>query len=135
MNKILSIKEIENFKLDERYYGEYDGYEIKTDKDNIKILIDNGQYCCENAGYFAVNDDLDYFIGADLLSTSTTDLELEEKILDEKDICLDCGGVQFVTFGTDKGKFQLAVYNEHNGYYGHDIKIIINEEVILEDCL
>ena len=45
------------------------------------------------------------------------------------------GGIQFVDFVTDRGTFQLAVYNSHNGYYGHGILVLKNDEVLLEDDL
>ena len=31
--------------------------------------------------------------------------------------------VQFINFETDKGIFQLTVYNCDNGYYGHDVVV------------
>ena len=38
-------------------YGVYDGYKIKTEKHEFYILIENGQCCCEDWGYFFLNDD------------------------------------------------------------------------------
>ena len=45
------------------------------------------------------------------------------------------GGIQFVTFKTNKSVFQLAVYNCHNGYYGHGIIVAKDEEILLNDTL
>jgi hypothetical protein len=38
----------------------------------------------------------------------------------------ECKNVYFITFETSNGTLQLAVYNEHNGYYGHNCYIKSN---------
>lgn len=113
-----------------------DGYKVKTDKHEILILIDNGQSCCESFGYFSSDDALMGYIGTKLRDIELTDTALNVKSVQEKvEYGFDEGGVQFVTFKTDKGDFQLAVYNSHNGYYGHGIIIAKDNEILCQDTL
>ncbi|NLW78739.1 MAG: hypothetical protein GXY32_04930 [Ruminococcaceae bacterium] len=110
-------------------YGSYDGYRVVTDNNTYHVLIDNGQSCCESWGYVCSEDDPQQFVGADLLEVVLTDTALQTAPISEAASYLDEGGIQFVDFKTDKGTFQLAVYNGHNGYYGHSI--IIAKNVVL----
>lgn len=118
-----------------------EGYKIKTGEHEILVLIDDGQSCCENAGYFATEDNLSEFVGAELLEMNLTDTELKAGVLKdhgfeyESEHGFDGGGIQFVTFKTSKGDFQLAVYNSHNGYYGHGIIVAQDGNVLLDDTL
>lgn len=134
MERIISIKEVENIKGPSVYagegagmanmlavlggYGGYDGYHIKTDKQDILVLIDNGQSCCESWGYLDSFEDPAEFEGAELRSVSIVDTAYN-KASDPGD-CYE-GGAVFVNFETDRGLFQLTVYNSHNGYYGHGV--------------
>jgi hypothetical protein len=111
-----------------------DGYEVKTEQDTFLVLIDNEQSCCESFGYFSTDDKLDEYIGARLLDMELTDKALKTEPIEELEY-LDAGGVQFATFKTDKGDFQLAVYNAHNGYYGHGIIVAKNNEILCDDTL
>ena len=116
-------------------YSEYDGYEINTDENQYYVLINNGQSCCEDWGYLSSDDNLDYFVGAELIEVKLTDVALNQKVVEESNYYDDGGGIQFVDFVTDKGVLQLAVYNAHNGYYGHSILIAKNENILLNDVL
>lgn len=111
-----------------------DGYKVVTSDHEYLLLINNERSCCESFGYFSSDDNLQEFIGANLLSVEATDTALSTKLIDELEY-LDEGGVQFVTFKTDKGDFQLAVYNAHNGYYGHNILFVEDNKVINRDVL
>lgn len=113
----------------------YDGYRIKTDKHEFNILIDNGQCCCESWGYFYLNDDEQEFVGSELLEVNLTDKALNKQKVEESDYYEDCGGIQLVDFVTDKGVLQFAVYNAHNGYYGHPIIFAKDEEIFHQDTL
>lgn len=113
----------------------YDGYRIKTDKHEFNILIDNGQCCCESWGYFYLNDDEQEFVGSELLEVKLTDTALNKQKVEESGYYEDCGGIQFVDFVTDKGVLQFAVYNAHNGYYGHPIIFAKDEEIFHQDTL
>lgn len=113
----------------------FDGYMVETEHKKFYILIENGQSCCENWGYLSTNDDINYFIGKEISRISLTDDNLHNKDLDDLNY-LDDGGVVFVTFYmVDGDTLQLAVYNCHNGYYGHSILIVEDDKILLEDCL
>lgn len=80
-------------------------------EDNSKLsLWDDGQSCCESR-YMRTDDDLTEYDGATLIG-----FELKEAppIADE----YGEHEVQFLDIKTDKGIFQMANHNEHNGYYG-----------------
>jgi len=80
-------------------------------EDETKLKVwDGGQSCCENR-YMATSDDLTEYSGAKLL-----DFELKNapNVADE----YGDHEVQFLDVKTDKGTFQMANHNEHNGYYG-----------------
>lgn len=112
-----------------------DGYKVATDSDTYFVLIENGQSCCESWGYLTSEDDLGYFIGAELKNVVLTDTALNQERVEKSDYYDDDGGIQFVDFVTDRGTFQLAVYNAHNGYYGHSILVLKNDTILLEDVL
>lgn len=120
MEKILKIEEIK-----ENYI---EGYHITTDKQIIKLLLDVDQQCCENVGHLMSEDNLDEFVGAELLevvlSLSPNKPEkLEARNIDWDGLHFD-GNIIFVTLLTSNGVLQFVAYNEHNGYYGHDVEII-----------
>jgi len=80
-----------------------------TDGFGLK-LWDGGQSCCEHR-YMVSDDDLSEYDGAILL-----DLELKDA--PEQEYEYGTHEVQFLDVKTDKGVFQMANHNEHNGYYG-----------------
>lgn len=117
-------------------YADMDGYKVDTDKHVFYVLIDNGQSCCENWGYMTSEDDLNYFVGAELLDVKVTDTTLNQKVLTKmNNEYIDTSEIQFVDFITNKGTFQLAVYNSHNGYYGHGIVVAKDNEILLNETL
>ena len=133
------IKSIEYFQPFEGEYKGMEGYKIVTDKQEILILINNSQQCCEEWGYEACSekgiletqDDLDDYIGAEILDIEIVDTEKDiYKSLTDKVYRFYSSNAEFVNIKTSKGKLQFAVYNAHNGYYGHKIYIKFNNEVI-----
>lgn len=112
--------------------GDYDGFKITTRKGDIYFLINNGSQCCENWGYMSTDDNLDQYIGSDLLKIELTGINLTTKDFFEY---IEDDEIQFVTVTTSAGVFQLAVYNAHNGYYGHSIYLFQYGKCILEDVL
>ena len=110
------------------------GYRIATDRTVIEFGISTCHQCCERWGYFSSDDDLGRFVGKEI-----SDIELySEKEgsygIPEDAEDLECGGICFITVRlTDGDSFQLAVYNAHNGYYGHDIWVRVGDEGILAD--
>lgn len=97
-------KIIENVKLEdnELVFKFTDGTELK--------MYDDGQSCCENR-YMVTADELSEYEGAKVL-----DFELKNapNAPDE----YGDHEIQFLDVKTDKGVFQMANHNEHNGYYG-----------------
>ena len=126
---IRAIKEIKD-------WDDMDGYQVTTDQHEYRVLIDNWQNCCEKWGYIASEDDLEGYVGAALLEVRLTDTALNTEILEQHDLTyFEEGSIQFVDFVTDQGTFQLAVYNGHNGYYGHSIRVTKDAEVLLDGGL
>ena len=122
MEKILKIEETA-FKTNDSFkYPDMDGYKITTDKQEILIGISNGQSCCESWGHFVSEDDYTQFIGANLLNVYETNKELNNKVIDlqKEEMIEDC---MFFNIDTSKGTLQFAVYNDHNGYYSHDVMV------------
>lgn len=116
--------------------SDYDGYKIVTEENEFYLLISNGQSCCENWGYINSADDLNEFINTNLIDVKFTDVALNTKKIEEVlKYGFDEGGIQFVDFETDKGVLQFAVYNSHNGFYGHDIIFLKDGISILDDVL
>lgn len=102
------------------------GFEVVTDKQSIKLYIDNDLLCCEEWGYFWCNDNPQDFIGAELRRVSLTDADLNEVQMKANELDLNDefeGGVMFVNLETDRGTLQFVAYNEHNGYYGHEARV------------
>lgn len=117
-------------------FGDNDGYKVITDKHTIVVLIDNGQSCCESWGYFASEDDFAPFVGTELQEINLTDTALNtERVEASGYYGSDEGGIQFVDFVTSQGTFQLAVYNAHNGYYGHGIVVAKDNDILLNETL
>lgn len=112
-----------------------DGYEVETDQHIFRVLISNEQSCCEDWGYLASEDDLATFVGTELQEVRLTDTALNTAKVEASGYYEDQGGIQFVDFVTDQGTFQLAVYNSHNGYYGHGILVAKDNDIILNDTL
>ena len=124
------ITSISESTKSDKYVG-MEGYEVKTNRRTITVLIENGQHCCEEWGYCSSDDDLQGYIGAALLSISVTDDHLNTWDFEER----YAGAAQFVTLATSKGVFQLAVYNWHSGYYGHAIEVKSGDEVLVDEVL
>lgn len=130
MEKILRIEET-TFQKVKDDWQHFDGYQIITDQQTIKIGISNSQCCCESFGCLITNDETKDFIGAELKSLAIVDEALNKKEIEELEY-LDCGGAMFVNFETSEGLLQFVAYNAHNGYYGHEAVLIskqLNHEV------
>jgi len=124
METILTITETEN--MDNEEYSGKMGFVVKTSEQTIKIYIENGQSCCEDFGYFVSEDNLEEFIGADLIHMTMTDTCLNTTVMEEHvgEYGLDGGGIMFVNLETSEGTLQFAAYNSHNGYYGHAAGVV-----------
>ena len=83
-----------------------------TFEDGSKIkLFDDGQRCCESR-YMTTDDDLSYYIGAELVGAEIKNAP------DTEDEYGNVHEVKFLEVKTSKGCFTMASHNEHNGYYG-----------------
>ena len=126
--KILKIEEIENYvknKLANKWWEpKYNGYKITTTNQEIFILIENCQSCCENWGYITSEDEAYFnnYIGSELLRVELTDTELRNYELDTS----WGGDAMFVDLVTSV--LQFVLYNLHNGYYWHEV-LVISEQL------
>ena len=121
-NKIVSITQLFEFKIKYDDINIYDGFKVYLDNhDTYLVLIESGQQCCEDYGAITTNDNIDEFIGSNLLDVKLTNKLLKTSKLSEKFKYISDDEIQFVDFETDKGILQLVIYNSHNGYYGHNI--------------
>lgn len=128
--KILDIKEVFNYKIIDGW-NTYDGFIVTLENKILKLLISNGQSCCEEFGHIQSEDNLLDFIGSDLIKYELLDDGYDPIFIDKHSVngnyCFDCS---MINLHTSKGLLQFAVYNAHNGYYGHEI--ICKEEDISE---
>ena len=99
-------KKIKKVWLDE----ESNKLRFEFDDNSNLVMYDGGQSCCEYR-YMRTDDDLNEYEGATVLDFELKDAPSQEGEYGEHEI-------QFLDVITDKGVFQLANHNEHNGYYG-----------------
>ena len=63
-----------------------------------------------------------------MIGISVTDSALNEAIMKKNELDTSEkyfeGGVMFVNIETDRGVLQFVAYNQHNGYYSHEAKVI-----------
>jgi hypothetical protein len=115
--QITKIVEVQNDQVG------WDGFEVETTTQKIRLVICNYQDCCESWGYFWMNDKPEDFIGAELLGVEVVDAALNKQVLDKEVGSLDEGLVMFVNLNTSVGVLQFTAYNCHNGYYSHTAKV------------
>lgn len=121
--KIINILEDRQWEYDN---SSFEGYVIVLeDGSEIKVGIDDSQQCCEQAGYLTSSDHLQDFIGEEFISISLVDTPIIG--IDLKSIEVDEGSCMFVNIETSNGILQLVCYNEHNGYYSHEVVVISRE--------
>jgi hypothetical protein len=118
-------------------YGQYEnvfeGVEVETDQQVIRVGIESGQQCCENAGYLLLQDDTAPFVGAELTDVrliSVQDVGTLANRLPE----IHEGDILFINIETSRGPLQVAVYNEHNGYYGHN-SVVVSKQLSHRETL
>ena len=124
---ISSIKEIEEDNISKEY-EDFEGYEIKTDKHTYALLITSGAECCEDFGYFSRPDDIEDFIGAELLKIEIVRSDCSVEEVESHSQVFQADEVQLVNFVTNLGVFQLAVYNVHDGWYGHEVTFVEDKD-------
>ena len=124
---ISSIKEIEEGNLSKEY-EDFEGYEIKTNKHTYALLITSGAECCEYFGYFSKPDDIEDFLGAELLKIEIVKSDCSVEEVESHSQVFQADEVQLVNFVTNFGVFQLAVYNVQDGYYGHKVTFVVDKD-------
>lgn len=133
------IREIEHVDNDEDL-GYIVTIKTKDDKSEkkIKALICNDRQCCEEWGVLTTHENLDEFIGAQILSANTTptdkalsniDKELDIGEQERKNLIAgDHKDIRFITIETNHGTIQFTAYTYHNGYCGHAADISIEDK-------
>jgi hypothetical protein len=121
MEKILDILTIDD--------SDNLGYHIITSLQVISIIIDNQSQCCENYGVIVSEDSPSEYIGSEFLGINVIEKDLNKVQIDiEESINSkyhnELGGVLFVNVNTSLGDLQFTIYNSHNGYYGHAVRVI-----------
>ena len=121
------IEKIDDYEVTEDYLT-MEGFEIITTAQRIRLIIGKGKSCCERWGYFWCNDDPQDFIGANVINVTLTDTALNQVFMTDRALEKQFdGGVMFVNIETDKGTLQFVAYNAHNGYYGHQAKVLCTQ--------
>ena len=109
--KSVNIKEIETFDDP----GHWMGYKIimNDNTKNITCKIENDHKCCEKWGIHTKSN-LNEFIAAEYQSINIRKIKKE-----------DDGEMKMVTItvSTNRGNIILHLYNQHNGFYSHDVFI------------
>lgn len=137
--QIIEISEVTDITIGESSLA-HDGYRIELDTGIvIQLLIENYQSCCENWGYLYTPDIIQAFLFADVYSWDNTYTPIAREAVgmaayydretSDEDVTVIA---QFITFHTSVGELTFAVYNEHNGYYSHGAKLVINDKVVKE---
>jgi hypothetical protein len=80
---------------------------------NITCKIDNSAKCCEKWGAYTKSK-LSEFIGAEYRGMNVSKIKKDE---------YDFMRIIDVTIQTNRGDIVIHVYNEHNGFYSHDVFI------------
>lgn len=104
----------------EEVNDDWEGFRVTTSTRTIDVAISNSPNCCESWGHLASVENTNDYVGAELISVSVVDTAFN-KLSDPGDI--EEGTATFVNFVTDRGTLQLTVYDAHNGYYGHSVKL------------
>jgi len=110
----------------------FDGWRIITSEQLIEISISNESGCCERWGTICSEDDTEGFIGSELLAIKIVNAACEK--MDVSEISEYEGNSMFVDLETTNGLLQFCVYNCHDGYYGHTVKVV-SKQLNYEDYL
>lgn len=98
----------------------WEGVTITLSDGNVwQFGISAERKCCEDWGFIECPDDPATIIGHEFIKITpiNTDDWVETGKTDN---------TAFVNVCTDRDTLQFVVYNDHNGYYGHDVSIFLN---------
>ena len=110
-------------------FDRYDGVLIEYEDGTASFFgIKDGQQCCESYGYISWQEDTDFndYIGAEVRNISFVESSGNKEFIDwigDNGIGtgIDINDCMFFDVETNKGDLNFAVYNHHNGYYGHRV--------------
>lgn len=127
MSKIVHIDpDAEWAEKDTGFITHYTGVDITLDNGrHVKFGISDEQHCCERWDYLHPADDYSEYIGAEYLGLREIDT-WPEFVCDQHE---DESGFQAIEVMTSKGPLQFVVYNDHNGYYSHDVITVEGDKV------
>lgn len=131
--KIVTIEEKVFYHSRGSFSSSYEGVVLTLDDGTTyKLGIEDGQSCCEQSGYVTSHDNYEEFIGAEFLDyyITTEDLCTIEDLHENY-----CGNMMFLTISTSKGDLQFVAYNDHNGYYGHDVLVVKDDTALEYECI
>lgn len=77
-------------------------------------------YCCKEDIFLETYEPV---LERELKNVYVTDTKLGTIVSNMKED-LDAGSAMFINVETTRGLLQFAAYNEHNGYYGHDVLLV-----------
>ncbi len=126
---ILRITEVFDRRRDNT--GTYDGYDVVTSKRTLFLGISNSQQCCERWGYLTTPDDPNEFVGAELIAVNLFGESISGK-REQVNFESEDTNAEFINVETDRGTLQFALYNYHNGYYGHTCVVFSDEQELLQ---
>ena len=108
--------------------GNWSGYEIIMSdvSKNIICKIDSRPQCCEEFGV-CINTTLQSY--SDFIGSKYYSVELKDDLSGNIDVYYSAS--KFVIIHTSKGMLTIQLYNEHNGYYPHDVYIQTEHEQLL----
>jgi hypothetical protein len=128
-NKMSSGNTIVNAKkLNDLHQWEGIKLEMSDPTKNIILKIDNESQCCEVWGYNisyseTIFTNLEDFIGAIFISSEIIEYDTFCKDSNKDRVSI---GIKIIT---DRGNITVEFYNDHNGYYPHDVSIQIEDYV------
>lgn len=110
--------------LDDPYHWLGFTFVMNDSTKNITCKIENFSKCCETFGIntkiYSNSSKFDDFIGAEYKYIDISDITYDED---------DYMTTVTIIIYTNKGTIVLCFYNQHNGYYFHDVFIQIGENI------
>jgi hypothetical protein len=109
METITKVKEIDN--------EDWLGYDIMTTKQIISVYIENCQLCCESYDTMLLPTE-------DIIGLEVKSVKWGTRILPQYLNLLNLDiDYAVVNIETDKIPIQVVAWNDHNGYYPHNVYV------------
>jgi hypothetical protein len=119
---------------------DFEGFRIFTTKQMIELKIENNPQCCERWGHICSEYCQSFYIGAELLEIVAVDEKCETTVVKLKKAGINCVADNeefnaiFINIITNLGTLQFTLYNDHSGYYGHEV-IVTSKQLTLEKVI